>query len=202
MGRPRKYRHVWEEIAHLEADHVKAWGAFDGYHGPVSFTVGGVAGARLEHDAASDRVSLLYTIGGDVKRGEFGLWRRASPLGGERVLFVAPCCNKRCVRLALLSEGVRCWRCGSVTSASRRSSSAQRAVRRAEQTAAELGLSVWSDPPAKRPGNMHPTRYAKVAADHLANVAKAQRLLEPKLRRLARYGANADQCQALAALSL
>lgn len=191
MGRPRKYRHEWEEVAHVHADHVKRWGAFDRYQGPVAFDAScGVAGARWEHDGATDRVSLLYTIGGDVKRGEFGVHRQPSPIGGERILFLAPCCGARCLRLALLVEGIRCGACGSVIPSTKRASRSRRAVILAGRSAAALGLSSWYALPDRRPGNMNPLRFAKLAIQHRRNVERATTLLRPRLEASDRLGEN------------
>ena len=199
MPTPRKYRYVWEDVAQLNADHIKRWGAFEGYQGPVAFDTGDVAGARLEHDTATDQVSLLYTIGGDVKRASFGLYRQPSPLGGERILFYAPFCGKRALRLALLPEGARCVRCGSLTAASRRFHPAIRAVHAAQETAAELGLETWDVLPLKRPPGMHSSRFVKTAARHARNVERAKRLMAPRLAAFAHAG---DACEALAMATL
>lgn len=185
----RKYRYTWEAVASVQADHVKHWGAFNGYRGPVAFNVGGVSGARWEHDAASDAVSLSYAIDGDVRHAAFAAYRQPSPLGGERVLFRAPCCGRHVARLALLAEGLRCGACGLVTHQSKRSTAPARAVRKAELSAARLGLSSWRALPEARPRSMHAATFRRLAAAHAANVELAQSLLARHVEALERKGA-------------
>jgi hypothetical protein len=181
MAARRKYRYIWDDVAKLEADHCKRWGAFDGYRGPVSFPAGGVTGARLEHDGQADQVCISYAIGGDVQTGRFSLYRQPSPIRGERVYMLAPCCGRRVVSLALLPEGVRCGPCGLVTHHCRRESKPRRAVRSAQRLAAQLGCRAWYLPPEHRPEGMSRAEFLKLSREHAAQSAKAIEMLRPKM---------------------
>lgn len=183
MGRPRKYRYTWDDVAKLEADHCKSWGAFDGYAGPVVFDRGEVRGAHWEHDRAADRVTVFYApaASGAPLRATFGLYRQPSPIGGERVYMLAPCCGRRAVSLALLPEGVRCRRCGLITTHSRREDPARRAKRAAERLAVQLGCSPWYAAPTQRPFGMPAAKFLQLAREHEALVQKALALLAPRL---------------------
>lgn len=183
MGRPRKYRYTWDDVAKLEADHCKSWGAFDGYAGPVAFDRGEVRGAHWEHDRTTDRVSVFYAIteGGAPRRETFGLYRQPSPLGGERVYMLAPCCGRRAVSLALLPEGVRCRHCGSITTYTRRADPAKRAKRAAERLAVQLGCATWYATPTQRPLGMPSAKFIKLAREHEQAVQKALARLSPRM---------------------
>lgn len=183
MAAPRKYRFIWEEVAKLEADHCKRWGLFDGYRGPVLFDAGAVRGAHLEHDPSRDEVTAFYTPEGSPApvRETFSVQRVPAPRGGERVYFLAPCCGRRIVRLALLAEGVRCGPCGSITAFRRRHSKARRAVRSAERMGARLGCVAWYLPPPRRPSGMTAGQFLKLSEAHAAQVRKAIALLGPNV---------------------
>lgn len=199
MGRPRIYRHVWEEVASLNADYATRWGAFDGYSGPIELNGPDVTGAHYEHDKAADTVSLFYTPKGSLTplRAVFGVHRQRTGYG-VKGLFLAPCCGRRCIRLALLREGVRCAQCGSITTRTRRVTRPQRAIYRAEALAADLGCASWSEPPTKRPEGMSLVRFLRLSAEHAEAVALAQTLLQPVLEKARQRGAfSADVVAAL-----
>lgn len=181
IGRPRKHRE-WGEVAKLDADHCKRWGGFDGYHGPVTFDTGGVHSTLWEHDRESDRVSLFYAFtDGSSARDSFELYRQPSPIGGERVYIRAPCCGMLAVFVALMSQGVRCKRCASITTFGNRADPAKRAKRAAEKLAAQLGCSAWYAPPTQRPHGMTAAKFLRLAREHEASVQKAMKLLGPRI---------------------
>jgi len=194
-----KYRYTWSELAYLAVDCMNAWGAFEGYSGPISFEaeyVGGVEEARVEHDVERDVLRLVYAVDGRKGRALIGetvaLERFPVNYGGRgRVYFRAPCCGRRVRQVALLPEGVRCGRCGSIQWDVRRKGALQRAVHKAGLVAARLELEEWFAAPAKRPKRMRRDTFERLADRHAELVDKAHAKAAPRLRRAAAKGPEA-----------
>ena len=158
----RRYRCSWDDIATLDADHMSSWGAFeagklatiefDGSHLPTKTMV-------FEMQDAGDHFRAFYEWTPHLKepitvRSEVFIERRPCRFGGSRAYFVAPCCNRRVLRLAALDTGLQCARCGSVTWRSRREQPVHRAIRKADKLATQLGCESWRDRPNERPKHM------------------------------------------------
>lgn len=110
-------------------------------------------------------------------RATVKLERQSAPRGGDRVYLIAPCCGERRAHLALLAEGVRCRKCGSITTYARRHSKARRAVAAAAKLAAALGSHAWYAPPARRPAGMRVSKFMRLSREHEARVGEACALL-------------------------
>lgn len=199
MRNKRKYRYLWEDLVKIDADHLKRQGVFEGYEGPLAFHEGTVTGARIEHDPRSDRMTLSYAIGGDVRSGSFGLVRRVTANGRVRILFLTPCCSRAAKLLALTPERVACIRCADAVPYCQRASRRHRAIKRARQSAETLGLGAWDAMPTQKPEDMSRRRYRALSLEHVANVAKAHKLLAPRLEALALKGVEPRYRVALAA---
>lgn len=190
--RPRKYAHTWPDVAFIDADHMKQWGAFDGYCGPVAFEGLMPRKADIEHDSATDTLRAYYTMDGErVVRGSIALERRPCNYGGERVYFIAPCCGHRARKLAFLQQGVCCARCGSITTAPRRAGKLERAIIKADMLARRLGAEHWTGPIA-RPLGMPRATFDRLADEHAEAVARAHALLAPQMARAAERGLGAQ----------
>ncbi|HYD86765.1 MAG TPA: hypothetical protein VEA80_04775 [Vitreimonas sp.] len=187
--RNRIYSHTWADVAFLDADHIARWGAFDGYRGPVAFEGLNPRKADLEHDKASDALRVFYTCDGErVLREAIKLERDPCRYGGERVCFRAPCCGRRTRKLAFLEQGVRCARCGSITTAPRRGGKIERAIIKAETLARRLGCAHWRGPITRRPPYMKRATFDRLADAHAAAVARADLAIAPQMEKAAARG--------------
>lgn len=188
----RKYRHEWEKLAALDADHMAAWGAFKGYRGPVQFAGLDPCLAGVEHDAERGCLRVFYTMAsGALVQERIPLQQLPCNYGGARLYFTAPCCGARARKLALLPEGVRCARCGSITQAAKRKSPLQRLIHKADVLAGRLGCESWHAPPRARPKNMHATTFNRLSDEHARAVRAALDALRPSLARASDRGAAA-----------
>ena len=164
-------------------------GAFNGYSGEMD-TSGTTMTAHAEHDKERDVFSLFYVPSHEAKpiRSNIKLERRAQVRGGARVYFIAPCCGKSVRKLALLADGVRCGRCGSITQPVRRKGRTQRLIHRADVLAARLGCDAWFSPPKARPKGMHRETFNRLADEHGRAVQRAMAIIRPRLARASARG--------------
>lgn len=191
----RKYRHEWSDLASIDSDFIKGWGAFDGYRGPLDLEGFEPSKAEMEHDEERDVIRIFYvTQAGELIRETVSLERAAchydkpdSPRGG-RVYFRAPCCGQRVRKLAFLQQGVRCARCGSITSSSRRKSGVQRTIHKADLIAGRLGCKTWYEPPTERPKGMRRETFNRLADEHARLVEQAMAVIKPKLAQASARG--------------
>ncbi len=165
----RKFIASWDEVAYLNADHIRKWGAFEGYEGVVTFDGAYPSAMHLQHDPEADKLHAIYefvspsgvarTIQSDVH-----VRRRPCRYGGSRPFLECPACNRTVLRMAVLRTGLRCGKCGMITWGSRRESAIQRKIRRANDIADRLGLESIYDA-VSRPRYMRHARYAELASE-------------------------------------
>lgn len=195
----RRYRCTWDHINALSADYMARWGAF----------VPGCETA-VGSDEEDERLLIQYTM--DRERDVFSvrytacrigpgrrevqvhqivqIERRPCRLGGHRVYFRCPSCWRAKLRLAILPEGLRCGRCGSITWGSRREHAPQREIRRANKLAAKLHLYEWNEPPIERPLHMRMAKFQflkaekAMLADRINDRLNRQFLQSARVRRL------------------
>lgn len=165
----RKFIASWEDVAYLDADHVRRWGAFDGYEGEVTFEGAYPPVMQVSHDLTTDKLiaNYDYFAPGGVRRTvqtQVNVRRRPCRYGGSRPFLECPTCNRTVLRMAVLSAGLRCGKCGLITWGSRRESAIQRKVRRANRIADRLGLESMYDA-LTRPKYMRHARYAELACE-------------------------------------
>lgn len=190
-----KYRHVWEDLAYIDSDHMTGWGAFKGYQGSVDFEGFEPATAEMEHDEARDVIRIFYvTAKGELVRQTIALQRRRctydkpDAVRGGRVYFTSPCCGRRVRKLALLACGMRCGPCGSITNRSKRKSGVQRLIHKADILAGRLDCPNWYTPPNERPKGMRRATFNRLADEHARLVEDAMRVIRPRLMRAAGRG--------------
>jgi hypothetical protein len=194
------YRHVWDDVAFIDSDFIGGWGAFRGYDGPLEFDNCTPSKAHAIHDCERDMFTVVYGLtdkaGGALPPifCAIALERRRCTYDkpdaerGGRVYFRAPCCNRRVRKLALLPQGVRCGRCGSITNRSKRKSGVQRLIHNADLLAGRLECPNWYTPPTERPKNMKRATFNRLADEHARLVAEAMRVIRPRLMRAAGRG--------------
>jgi hypothetical protein len=194
MARP-KYRHVWEDLAYIDSDHMTGWDAFKGYQGTLTFDGFDPDTAEMEHDEARDVIRLFYVAPkGELVRQTIALERRRCTYDkpdaakGGRVYFISPCCGRRIRKLALLPQGPRCARCGSITNRSKRKSGVQRLIHKADLLAGRLDCPNWYTPPNERPKGMRRATFNRLADEHAQIVTEAMRIIRPRLMRASRHG--------------
>jgi hypothetical protein len=180
-----KYRCTWDAIASLDADHMSGWGAFErGCNHTIDFDDDDLPELAFDMSAERDEFTAVYRIGdADFVRSRVALERRPCRFGGTRAYFIAPCCGRRTLRLAVLPQGLRCGACGRVTWGSRREQPVHRLIRRANKTAVRLGLDAWHEQPTKRPPYMRMTTYAALSAERDQLAADINRHISAKLAR-------------------
>ncbi len=195
----RKYQYEWEELAYIDSDFIAGWGAFKGYNGPLEFDGHEPEKAQMEHDEERDVVRIFYaTKNGALIQQTIALERRRCTYDkpdakqGGRVYFTSPCCQRRVRKLAILQQGVRCARCGSITNTSKRKSGAQRLIRRADVIAGRLGCKHWFAPPTERPKGMKRETFNRLADEHAQLVEQAMRVIRPRLARASVRGTAAQ----------
>lgn len=184
-----RYRCTWDDIAALDCDHIASWGAFDpGRLETVDFDNDRLP--RLAYAMAETgshfRVSYVWPGAPDHAppiHARVELIRRPCRFGGTRAYFKCPICHRAVLRLAVLSQGLRCGRCGRVTWASRRERPAARAVRKAERIASKLGCARWYDPPTVRPRYMREATFSELMAKRATAVAAVQTHVARTMRR-------------------
>lgn len=178
--RRRKYRHTWETLSILHTDDLGRW-ALAGYAGPIEFKTGPVPLARIEHDAEADTLRIFYSpaLGAPPQQDSASIVRRHLLRNGAppRPMFVAPCCGGVTKRLALLPDGLRCGKCGSITHQCTRDSKALVAMRSAKAIAEQLGCAAWWQEPMRRPLGMRYKTFARLKARHACYVEKARALI-------------------------
>jgi hypothetical protein len=198
----RRYRHEWSDLAFIDSDFIAGWGAFRGYDGPLEFDGCTPSKAHAVHDTDRDTFTVIYGLKGEGSAAApvhcaIGLERQPCTYdkpgsSGGRVYFRAPCC-RRCVRkLALLPEGVRCARCGSITNTSKRKSGVQRLIHKADLIAGQLDCPNWFTPPKARPKGMRRETFNRLAEEHARLVQQAMAIVRPRLARAARRGVAAQ----------
>jgi hypothetical protein len=94
-------------------------------------------------------------------------------------------------QVALLPEGGRCGRCGSVTWDSHRKGKLQRLVHRAGQLAARLELDDWFETPTRRPKKMRRDTFERLADRHAEVVSRAHAKAAHRLRKATEKGPEA-----------
>jgi hypothetical protein len=176
----RRYRCSWDDIATLDADHMASWGAFapgrlatidfEGSHLPTKTMV-------FEMQVVGDRFHAFYEWTPHLKepitvRAEVFIERRPCRFGGTRAYFIAPCCDRRILRLAALDRGLQCARCGGVTWRSRRERPVHRVIRKANKVAQQLGCESWMDRPKERPKHMRQATFELLQLRQQRLVAK------------------------------
>jgi ribosomal protein S27AE len=164
----RRYRYTWDQVNALSADYMARWGAFvHGCEATVGFDDEDEAyfinfTMNSDRDAFTARYAACR-IRGTVRETkvsqEVTVERRPCRFGGHRLYFRCPSCWGATLRLAVLPEGLRCGRCGSITWGSRREHAPQRLIRRANKVAAKLHLYEWSDQPTERPLHMRTATF-------------------------------------------
>lgn len=190
MPAPR-YRCTWDEIAYLDADHMGGWGAFEhGCRQTIDFDDDDLPRLAFEMDCARDEFLALYQwrengrpTEPDFVRSTVSIDRRPCRFGGLRPYFIAPCCGRRTLRLAVLCSGLRCGRCGRVTWGSRREQPTQRLIRRANKVARKLGLDCWYEQLASRPPHMRLATFAQLSAERATLVTEINRRIAVRLSR-------------------
>ena len=167
----RRYRHTWDDIAWLDADYMAGWDAFvSGRHETIDFDDDALPKLAFEMDEFGAKFSVYYTwpdrVGGLPQpiRSTVHLDHRPCRFGGTRPYFVAPCCARRTLRLAVLEAGLFCRECGSVTWSSRREHKLDRLIRKGNKIAARLNCEAWYDEPTSRPKHMRRETYAALEA--------------------------------------
>ena len=169
-----RYRCTWNDIAYLDADYMAGWRAFErGHSETVDFDDDDLPKLAFEMQSDRDEFSVAYQWqqigqppGKDFVRSHVSLSRRPCRFGGHRTYFVAPCCGRTTLRLAVLPSGLRCGKCGRVTWGSRREQPTQRLIRRANKVAVKLGLDCWYEQPTKRPPHMRLPTYERLLLQH------------------------------------
>lgn len=187
----RRYRYTWNDIAAVDCDYIASWGAFDpGCSHTIDFdddTLPRIA-FKMASDGKSFSVAYQWQAGErgqprDFTQSHVHLYRRPCRFGGTRAYFICPSCGRTTLRLAVLSEGLRCGPCGGVTWESRRQRPLQRLMRKADKIAFQLGCNSWQDVPLKKPAHMHVATFETLKMERAALVSEINREI---LRRLAR----------------
>lgn len=171
----RRYRYTWDDIAWMDADHMASWGAFepDAKH-IIDFNDDDLPKLAFEMTDAGDRFSVFYTLPShrheapDPIRSTVHLDRCRCRFGGTRAYFIAPCCSRRTLRLAVLEDGLRCGTCGSITWKSRREHELHRLIRKANKIADRLGCDDWMETPSRRPLHMRQATFEKLKRERAA----------------------------------
>lgn len=174
-----RYRCTWDDIAYVDSDYMAGWGAFEpGCQQTVDFDDDKLPKLAFEMKPDRDEFSVAYQwqqngqpLGKDFVRSHVSLYRRPCRFGGCRTYFVAPCCGRRTLRLAVLPEGLRCGKCGRITWGSRREQPTQRLIRQANKVALKLGVDCWYEQPAKRPPHMRLETFERLLLQHKRNAA-------------------------------
>ena len=163
----RHYRYTWDDIAWLDADYMAGWHAFvSGHRETIDFDNDDLPKLAFEMDEFQQRFSVYYFW--PDERGGFptpirstvSLDQRPCRFGGTRAFFVAPCCGRRTLRLAVLKAGLLCGECGSVTWGSRREHELDRLIRKGNKIATRLGCEAWHVEPMRRPKHMRRETFA------------------------------------------
>jgi hypothetical protein len=194
----RRYRGLLEDHATLNADYLATnWRVLE--RGAVTvqpdgYDVADVQEVEVIHEREADALRFVYA-GHDGDAGKrtlrsatVRLTRDPCHYGGERQLFVAPCCGRRRRVLALLPAGVSCRACARLTYRSRRKSGVPRTIDRADKLAGRLGLENWWGPVKERPLGMRRETFDKLAEEHGRLVRQAMAKIQPRLARAARRG--------------
>lgn len=178
------------DIAWLDADHMASWGAFQpGLNETIDFDDEHLAKLAFEMDADGNQFSVFYQWPGDRDsvpepvRSKIYLDRRPCRFGGTRAYFVAPCCGRRTLRLAVLKGGLMCGQCGSVTWKSRREHRLFRLIRKANKLAVRLGCDNWMETPVQRPLHMRLEAFEKLNGERARLVAEINRQVMCRLAR-------------------
>ena len=158
-------------IAWLDCDYMASWGALvSGRRETIDFHDDDLPKLAFEMDDTEDKFSVYYTwpdrVGGLPQpiRSTVRLDHRPCRFGGTRPYFVAPCCARRTLRLAVLEAGLYCRECGSVTWGSRREHKLDRLIRKGNKIAARLDCEAWHAEPTSRPKHMRREIYAALQA--------------------------------------
>ncbi|MGI9520432.1 MAG: hypothetical protein ACR2PG_02175, partial [Hyphomicrobiaceae bacterium] len=172
-------RYTWDDIAVLDADYMSSWGACTpGLRETIDYENDDLPKLAYEMDERGDRFSVFYQLQHDQHgspnpiRSTVHLERRSCRFGGTRAYFIAPCCGRTTLRLAVLSDGLQCGTCGSVTYRSRREHRMYRVIRKANAIAARLGCSYWMEKPTRRPLHMRQVTYEKLLRERERLVAQ------------------------------
>jgi hypothetical protein len=188
---PARQYHCWDDLAHVNADHMASWGAFkDGTAEIIEFDDREPAMATYELQPDGDSFKVLYDWTSDdgersLVRCQVQLERRPCRFGGSRVYFIAPCCGRRVLNLALRRPGPRCWSCGKITWASRREGKTRRLIRKADKIAQRIGARGWWDVPRKPERMRHKTyELLRIQQITLAREINRRISLLPALQRL------------------
>lgn len=194
----RRFQRVWEDQATLNADYLHtSWRAFEGGAvtvQPDGYDVADVQEVEVIHNASAETLRLVYSgHDGDpekrtLRSATVRLARQPCAYGGERFLFLAPCCGRRCRALALLPERVACRGCGSITYRSKRKSGVPRLINRADRLARRLGCENWWGPVTERPHAMKRETFNRLADEHAALVRQAMGKIQPRLARASQRG--------------
>lgn len=197
----RRYRYTWDDVAHIDVDMMATrWAsegdpsptAFNGWSGPIHFTNDAdPEEAHASHDVERDRLSLVYVIKDSPMLAHVSLIRKPCSIGGNpgtRIHFVAPGCGRAVRLVALLSEGVRCARCGSITPKSRRMGTTQRLIRKARLLSERLECKSWYSEPTERPRYMRRETFWRLAKEHTELVRQIHAIIGPRLLRAQRRG--------------
>ena len=152
-----RYRASWENVATLDADHMASWGAFiPGALQTIEFGVSEVPSLYFEMQDKGDYFRVFYkwvagkAVEPELVRSSAYLDHRPCRFGGTRAYFIAPCCSRRVLRLAVQSLGLVCGACGRLTWSSRRERPIARLIRKANKLSNRLGCDSWRDAASKR----------------------------------------------------
>jgi hypothetical protein len=172
----------------LDADFIASWDAYTpGRLTVIDFDDDDLPTLTYEMQSERDcfRVFYEWKSGDDepeVIQSRVYLDRRPCRFGGNRTFFIAPCCSRRVLRLAVLSSGLMCGKCGGVTWKSRREQPSQRLVRKANKLSARLGCDSWTDRPT-RPKYMRIARFESLKAERGLIVNEINRRIAVRLAR-------------------
>ena len=180
-----------EDVKRIDIRYMRRHGLLKfGYTGSLSWTYNGEPAGDIRYACHADRIVFNYRFrsgGGDWEPVEQMVYFDRTPchIGGDRLWFLCPCCQRRCEVLAIADKYPACRKCYRLPYRSQ----CEDRVGRLQMRQEKLEAMLWGDKrkwwrKAKRERLLNELEWVAGAADEAFILAAANLFGDEEMRRI------------------